>query len=156
MSASSFICFFLQLKPINDPSLHLKSLPDQLPISLGNLREFAGVARNSRTLCPIENIKFQSVQISILTADLKSTEKTDKRKCFSFFKIPSGTLSKLIVNIRKKGKFNYFIYKLKGKGIFANFNAKFEHLLAGIFEKGKHFLLSVFSVDFKSVVKIGN
>ena len=35
---------------MNDPSLHLRSLPDRLPISLGDLREFAGVARTFRTV----------------------------------------------------------------------------------------------------------
>ena len=46
ISTSFFILFFLQLKPMNHLSLHLRSLPDRLPISLGDLREFAGVAHN--------------------------------------------------------------------------------------------------------------
>ena len=36
---------------MNDPSLLLRSLPDRLPISLGDLREFAGVAHNFGSLC---------------------------------------------------------------------------------------------------------
>ena len=54
ISTSFFILFFLQLKPMNDPSLHLRSLPDRLPISLGDLREFAGVAHNFGSMWTIE------------------------------------------------------------------------------------------------------
>ena len=47
----------------------------------------------------IEKQKFQISQIIILTADLKSSWKTVCWKCFSFFKIPSGSLPKSMLNI---------------------------------------------------------
>ena len=103
----------------------------------------------------IENQKFQIAQIKILTADLKSAWKTVCWKCFSFFKIPSGSLSKSTLKIFKEGKFNDFTKKLKGKVCFAIFDSTFDHLLIGISKKGKHFQLSVFSADSKSAVRIG-
>ena len=102
----------------------------------------------------IENQKFQIAQIKLLTADLKSAWKTVSWKCFSFFKIPSGSLSKSTLKILKKGKFNDFTKKLKGKICFAIFDSTFDHLLIGISKKGKHFQLTVFSADSKSAVRI--
>ena len=85
--------------------------------------------------------------MTILTADLKSTWKTDYWNSF-------GVTVKIHFKDVKKGKFNDLIYKLKEKVSFANFIAIFEHLLVGILKKGKHFQLSVFSADSKSAVKI--
>ena len=90
-----------------------------------------------------------------MTADLKSAWKTVCWKCFSFFKIPSGSLSKSTLKIFKEGKFNDFTKKLKGKVCFAIFDSTFDHLLIGISKKGKHFQLTVFSADSKSAVRIG-
>ena len=50
----------------------------------------------------VENQKFQNAQIKILNADLKSAWKTVYWKCFSFFKIPSGSFSKSMLKIFKK------------------------------------------------------
>ena len=90
-----------------------------------------------------------------MTADLKSAWKTVCWKCFSFFKIPSGSLSKSTLKIFKEGKFNDFTKKLKGKVCFAIFDSSFDHLLIGISKKGKHFQLTVYSADSKSAVRIG-
>ena len=50
---------------------------------------------------PIGNPKFQSGQFPILTTDLKSTEKTDKRKCFPFSNIPTRRCSNLVLKLAK-------------------------------------------------------
>ena len=50
---------------------------------------------------PIGNPKFQSGQFPILTTDLKSTEKTDRRKCFPFSNIPTRRCSNLALNLAK-------------------------------------------------------
>ena len=55
--------------------------------------------------------------------------------------------------MKEKGKFGNFTKNEKRKVSFANFDAKFEHLLIGILKKGKHFQLTVFSADFKSAIK---
>ena len=89
-----------------------------------------------------------------MTADSKSAWKTVCWKCFSFFKIPSGSVSKSTLKILKKGKFNNFTKKLKGKVYFAIFDSTFDQLLIGISKKGKHFQLSVFSADSKSADRI--
>ena len=86
---------------------------------------------------------------------MKSAWKTDNWKCFSFFKIPSGSLSNLTLKIFKEDKFNDFTKKLKEKVCFAIFDSTFDHLLIGISKKGKHFQLTVFSADSKSAVRIG-
>ena len=91
-----------------------------------------------------------------MTAYLKSAWKTDNWKCFSFFKIPSGSLSKSMLKIFKEGKFNDFTKKLKGKVCFVIFDSSFDHRLIGISQKkGKYFQLTVFSADSKSAVRIG-
>ena len=104
----------------------------------------------------IENQKFQIAQIKLLKADLESAWKTVCWKCFSFFKIPSGSVSKSTLKILKKGKFNNFTKKLKGKVYFAIIDSTFDQLLIGISKKGKHFQLSVFSADSKSAVTSQN
>ena len=76
-------------------------------------------------------------------------------KCFSFLKIPSGSLSRSTLKILKKGKFNDFTRKSIGKVCFAIFDSTFDHLHVGISKKGKHFQLSVFSADSKSADRIG-
>ena len=44
--------------------------------------------------------KFQSGKFENLIADSESLQKTTKRKCLSFFDIPSGTQSKLSSNVK--------------------------------------------------------
>jgi len=47
----------------------------------------------------LENKKYQIAKIQILSADSKSAWKTVSWKCFSFYQIPSGSLSKSMLKI---------------------------------------------------------
>ena len=52
-------------------------------------------------------VKFQSDKSSVLTPDLRRSWKSTIWKCLSFFKIPSGSASKMDLKVLKVGKFQY-------------------------------------------------
>ena len=56
---------------------------------------------------PFIMAKFQSKKSSVLTPDLSRSWKSTIRKCFSFFKISSGSASKMRLKMKKVGKFQY-------------------------------------------------
>ena len=100
-----------------------------------------------------ERSNFQVAKILFLIANSEPAWKTDIWKCFPFLKILSGTLSNWNLNDCKKGKFNIFTKKIKGRGDFAIFILIFDCLPDRIFKKGNHFQLSVFHGDSESAIR---
>ena len=68
---------------------------------------FSLVLRGQRSKVPHGRSKFQNENFLILKADLESLQKSMNVKCFSFFNISIGTLSKFTLKMKIESKFNF-------------------------------------------------
>ena len=71
------------------------------------LKIFGLVLRGQRSKGPYGKSKFQNENFLILKADLESLQKSMNVKCFSFFNIYIGTLSKFTLKMKIESKFNF-------------------------------------------------